>query len=83
MELILASKKQGSLKLKILKIFNIFLQWTNKIFIVLKSYAKHTNQFLYTTFKNKPYEIEDPYYGDDESFEIAYNRIYQGCKKEF
>ena len=30
---------------------------------------------------NKPYEIEDPYYGDDESFEIAYNRIYQGCKR--
>ena len=30
---------------------------------------------------NNPHEIEDPYYGDDKDFEIAYSEIYQGCKR--
>ena len=28
---------------------------------------------------NHPFEIEDPYYGDDNNFEVVYNKIYQGC----
>ena len=30
---------------------------------------------------NDPYEIEDPYYGNDEGFEIVYDKIYQSCKR--
>ena len=30
---------------------------------------------------NDPFEIEDPYYGDDEGFKIVYDKIYQGCKR--
>ena len=30
---------------------------------------------------NYPFEIEDPYFGDDKSFEIVYDKIYQGCKR--
>ena len=30
---------------------------------------------------NDPFEIEDPYYGDDKGFEIVYDKIYQGCKR--
>ena len=30
---------------------------------------------------NDPFEIEDPYYGNDEGFEIVYDKIYQGCKR--
>ena len=30
---------------------------------------------------NDPFEVEDPYYGDNESFEIVFNKIYQGCKR--
>ena len=30
---------------------------------------------------NDPFEVEDPYYGDNKSFEIVYNKIYQGCKR--
>ena len=30
---------------------------------------------------NDPFEIEDPYYGDDYGFEIVYDKIYQGCKR--
>ena len=30
---------------------------------------------------NDPFEIEDPYYGDDNNFEVVYNKIYQGCKR--
>ena len=30
---------------------------------------------------NDPFEVEDPYYGDNKAFEIVYNKIYQGCKR--
>ena len=30
---------------------------------------------------NDPFELEDPYYGDNKGFEIVYNKIYQGCKR--
>lgn len=30
---------------------------------------------------NDPFEIEDPYYGDERGFEIVYDKIYQGCKR--
>jgi len=30
---------------------------------------------------NYPFEIEDPYFEDDKSFEIVYDKIYQGCKR--
>ncbi len=30
---------------------------------------------------NDPFEIEDPYYGDEKGFEIVYNKVYQGCKR--
>ncbi len=30
---------------------------------------------------NDPFEIEDPYYGDDKDFELVYDKIYKGCKR--
>ena len=30
---------------------------------------------------NHPYEIEDPYYGDDNGFELVYDKIYKGCER--
>ena len=30
---------------------------------------------------NDPFEIEDPYFGDENGFEIVYDKIYQGCKR--
>ena len=44
----------------------------------LKLYHK-TNSMI--QLLNDPFEIEDPYYGNEKGFEIVYNKIYQGCKR--
>ena len=80
MELILA-KRARQFNAEDFKNFQYIFVMDKQNFYSLKQLCQthQTNSLI--QLLNKPYEIEDPYYGDDKSFEIAYNRIYQGCKR--
>ena len=58
----------------------IFVMDKQNFYDVNELYPNHkTNSII--QLLNDPFEIEDPYYGDDKSFEIVYNKIYEGCKR--
>ena len=53
----------------------------NQNFSVVKKLALNNKTNSIIQLLNDPFEIEDPYYGDDKGFEIVYDKIYQGCKR--
>ena len=77
----ISKQKARQFKAEDFKNFQYIFAMDKQNFYSLKKLCQthQTNSFI--QLLNKPYEIEDPYYGDDKSFEIAYNRIYQGCKR--
>ena len=77
----ISKQKARQIKTKDFKDFKyIFVMDKQNFYDVneLNPYPK-TNSII--QLLNNPFEIEDPYYGDDKGFEIVYNKIYQGCKR--
>ena len=77
----ISTQKARQIRTNDFKNFDYIFVMDNQNFSVVKKLALNNKTNSIIQLLNDPFEIEDPYYGDDKGFEIVYNKIYQGCKR--
>ncbi len=77
----ISTQKARQIRTNDFKNFDYIFVMDNQNFSVVKKLALNNKTNSIIQLLNDPFEIEDPYYGDDKGFEIVYDKIYQGCKR--
>tara|TARA_B100000941_G_C28308020_1_gene450014 strand:- start:162 stop:605 length:444 start_codon:yes stop_codon:yes gene_type:complete len=77
----ISTQKARQIRTNDFKNFDYIFVMDNQNFSDVKKLALINKTNCIIQLLNDPFEIEDPYYGDDKGFEIVYDKIYQGCKR--
>ena len=77
----ISTQKARQIKVKDFNNFDYIFVMDKQNFYDIKDLISYHKVNSVVQLLNDPFEIEDPYYGNDEGFEIVYDKIYQGCKR--
>ena len=77
----ISTQKARQIKAKDFNNFDYIFVMDKENFYDIKELISYHKVNSVVQLLNDPFEIEDPYYGNDEGFEIVYDKIYQGCKR--
>ena len=77
----ISTQKARQIKAKDFNNFDYIFVMDKQNFYDIKELISYHKVNSVVQLLNDPFEIEDPYYGNDEGFEIVYDKIYQGCKR--
>tara|TARA_B100001115_G_scaffold65232_1_gene48229 strand:- start:154 stop:597 length:444 start_codon:yes stop_codon:yes gene_type:complete len=77
----ISTQKARQIKVKDFNNFDYIFVMDKQNFYDIKELISYHKVNSVVQLLNDPFEIEDPYYGNDEGFEIVYDKIYQGCKR--
>ena len=77
----ISTQKARQIKAKDFSDFDYIFVMDKQNFYDIKELISYHKVNSVVQLLNDPFEIEDPYYGNDEGFEIVYDKIYQGCKR--
>ncbi len=77
----ISTQKARQIKAKDFNNFDYIFVMDKQNFYDIKELISYHKVNPVVQLLNDPFEIEDPYYGNDEGFEIVYDKIYQGCKR--
>ena len=77
----ISTQKARQIKAKDFNNFDYIFVMDKENFYDIKKLISYHKVNSVVQLLNDPFEIEDPYYGNDEGFEIVYDKIYQGCKR--
>ena len=77
----ISTQKARQIKVKDFNNFDYIFVMDKQNFYDIKELTSYHKVNSIVQLLNDPFEIEDPYYGNDEGFEIVYDKIYQGCKR--
>ena len=77
----ISTQKARQIKAKDFSNFDYIFVMDKQNFYDIKDLISYHKVNSVVQLLNDPFEIEDPYYGNDEGFEIVYDKIYQGCKR--
>ena len=77
----ISTQKARQIKVKDFNNFDYIFVMDKQNFYDIKELISYHKVNSVVQLLNDPFEIEDPYYGNDEEFEIVYDKIYQGCKR--
>jgi len=77
----ISTQKARQIKAKDFNNFDYIFVMDKQNFYDIKDLISYHKVNSVVQLLNDPFEIEDPYYGNDEGFEIVYDKIYQGCKR--